>query len=316
MDFSSRTGYLASPHFREHLTGAGHPETHSRLDFIDQRISRTGLLHSLHLILPLSIDLKWVEKVHHPAYLDRLRSLTPVSGLLYLDPDTPVSPLSYQTALLAAGGVCQSVDEIFSGRIQNAFCAVRPPGHHARIGKGMGFCLINHVAVAARYAQEKYGIKRVAIIDWDVHHGNGTEEIFYEDPSVFYFSVHQYPFYPGTGGADEIGKKEGEGFTLNVPLDRWSGDREYFQVFEEILAPKMDFFKPELILISAGFDAHKDDPLAQMELSTEGFGRLTKIVKEIAGRFCNGKIVSVLEGGYNLDALAESVETHLRILLE
>lgn len=316
MALPSRTGYLATPYFREHLTGAGHPESLSRLDFIDQRMIRTGLLKELHLISPRTIDLKWVQKVHHTAYIDRLRSMIPVSGFAYLDPDTPVSPLSFQTALLASGGVCETLDEIFSGQIQNGFCAVRPPGHHARVSQGMGFCLINHVAVAARYAQEKYGVKRVAIIDWDVHHGNGTEEIFYEDPSVFYFSVHQYPFYPGTGSSNHIGEKAGEGFNLNVPLERWSGDRNYFQVFDGILAPKMAFFKPELMIISAGFDAHKEDPLAQMEVSTEGFGRLTKIVKELAGKFCGGKILSVLEGGYHLDALAESVETHLRILLE
>lgn len=316
MTFTTRTGYLASPHFREHLTGPGHPETPSRLDFIDHRITRTGLLKELRIISPRPIDLKWVEKVHSPSYLARLRSMIPGSGFAYLDPDTPVSPLSYQTALLASGGVCQTLDAIVSGQIQNGFCAVRPPGHHAKISQGMGFCLINHVAVAARYAQEHFGIKRVAIIDWDVHHGNGTEEIFFEDPTVFYFSVHQYPFYPGTGSSDQIGKEGGEGFTLNIPLESWSGDRDYFQVFEEILAPRMEIFKPELILISAGFDAHREDPLAQMELSTEGFGRLTKIVKEIAEMFCNGKILSVLEGGYNLDALAESVETHLRILIE
>jgi acetoin utilization deacetylase AcuC-like enzyme len=316
MTFTSRTGYLTSPHFREHLTGPSHPETLSRLDFIDQRIARTDLFKELRPISPRSLDPKWVVKVHSPAYLARLRSLIPVSGVAYLDPDTPISPLSYQTALLASGGICQTLDEIFSGQIQNGFCAVRPPGHHAKISQGMGFCLINHVAVAARYAQENYGVQRIAIIDWDVHHGNGTEEIFYEDPSVFYFSVHQYPFYPGTGSSDQTGKEEGEGFTLNVPLERGSGDRDYFLVFEEILAPKMAYFKPELMIISAGFDAHVEDPLAQMEVSTEGFGRLTKIVKEMAERFCNGKILSVLEGGYHLDALAESVETHLRILLE
>jgi acetoin utilization deacetylase AcuC-like enzyme len=263
-----------------------------------------------------SINLEWLSKVHDPRYLEQLRALAPVSDLLYLDPDTPISANSYSTALLAAGGVCQSVDDLFSDRIQNAFCAVRPPGHHAGVFSGSGFCLINHVAVAARYAQEKYGLKRVAILDWDVHHGNGTQEIFYEDPSVFYFSVHQYPFYPGTGASDETGDGEGEGLTLNVPLPRGSGDREYLTLFEEILVAKMALFKPELIVLSAGFDAHERDPLAQMEITTEGFGQLTRIVKQMAESFCKGKLVSVLEGGYHLEALADSVATHLRVLLE
>jgi acetoin utilization deacetylase AcuC-like enzyme len=311
-----KTGFLSSPRFREHLTGEGHPESPHRLDAIERLLSQNGLIGELQPISGQSIALEWLSKVHDSRYLERLRSLTPVSDLLYLDPDTPVSANSYSTARLAAGGVCQSVDDIFSDKIQNAFCAVRPPGHHAGVFSGTGFCLINHVAVAARYAQEKYGLKRVAILDWDVHHGNGTQEIFYEDPSVFYFSVHQYPFYPGTGASDETGDGEGEGLTLNVPLPRGSGDREYLTLFEEILVAKMALFKPELIVLSAGFDAHERDPLAQMEITTEGFGQLTRIVKQMAESFCKGKLVSVLEGGYHLEALADSVATHLRVLLE
>ncbi|MHB8483576.1 MAG: histone deacetylase family protein, partial [Nitrospiria bacterium] len=187
---------------------------------------------------------------------------------------------------------------------------------HAKTGQAMGFCLINHVAVAARYVQQKYGVGRIAIIDWDVHHGNGTQEIFYEDPTVFYFSVHQFPFYPGTGSSRETGKGEGEGFTLNCPLDPQSGDTEYFHLFEDILFPRLEIFQPEFILISAGFDAHRNDPLARMEVSTGGFGRLTSIVRQMAEKFCGGRVVSVLEGGYHLEALAESVEQHLTGLME
>lgn len=311
-----KTGYLTNSHYREHLTGQGHPESPDRLDSVDRKIGQAGLSGRLYSISPRVIDLKWIYKVHHPSYISRLIGFSPTSDLIYLDPDTPVSPRSFSTALLAAGGVCQAVDDVQSGLIQNAFCAVRPPGHHARISTGMGFCLVNNIAVAARYAQERYGIKKVAILDWDVHHGNGTQEIFYKDPSVFYFSIHQYPFYPGTGNSKEIGELEGEGTTLNVPLDSGSGDKEYLRVFEDVLAPKIEMFQPELILISAGFDAHKNDPLAQMEISTEGFGRMTRVVKQLAEKVCSGKIISVLEGGYNLEALGDSVVTHLKVLLE
>ncbi len=309
------TGFLSSLHFREHLTGQGHPETPSRLDFIDRQIHRNPLFSPLIHLSPQPISDEWLFKVHPADYIRQLESSAPKEGLFYLDPDTPVSPLSFQTARLAAGGICRAADEIMQNKIRNVFCAVRPPGHHAGISQAMGFCLINHAAITARYLQEKHHLERIAIIDWDVHHGNGTQEIFYEDPSVFYFSVHQFPFYPGTGSSRETGRGKGEGFTLNAPLDRGKGDREYFDLFENVLYPRLEIFKPQWIIISAGFDAHRDDPLGQMEISTEGFGRLTSIVKKTAEQFCSGRIVSILEGGYNLEALAESVEKHISELM-
>jgi acetoin utilization deacetylase AcuC-like enzyme len=201
------------------------------------------------------------------------------------------------------------------GRVQNAFCAVRPPGHHAESTHAMGFCLFNNIAITARYLQQRHGLERVAIVDWDVHHGNGTQRTFYEDPSVFFFSTHQYPYYPGTGKADETGMGRGTGFTKNVPLPAGMGDTEYLQIFNTVLRPALKAYRPDVVLVSAGFDAHRDDPLAGMKLTTEGYVALTRVVKEIAGEFCQGRILSCLEGGYNLEALGASVEGHLRELV-
>jgi acetoin utilization deacetylase AcuC-like enzyme len=308
------TGLLSSPRFRDHLTGTRHPESPLRLSAIDRKILDSGLDRILVRVALREIEIKWLSQVHESGYLDLLKRRTPDSGLFYLDPDTPLSAESLAVALLASGGVCQGIDDLYSGRIANLFCAVRPPGHHAGISRGMGFCLINHVAVAARYAQGRHGAGKVAIVDWDVHHGNGTQEIFYRDPSVFYFSVHQYPFYPGTGSARERGEGEGEGFTLNVPLPAGSGDREYLKVFDDILPAALGAFSPDLILVSAGFDAHADDPLGQMEVSTAGFGKMTERVRILADEMCGGKLVSILEGGYDLEALGDSVVQHLRVL--
>jgi acetoin utilization deacetylase AcuC-like enzyme len=201
-------------------------------------------------------------------------------------------------------------------RADNAFCAVRPPGHHAESGHAMGFCLFNNVAIAARYFQKRYGLERIAIVDWDVHHGNGTQHVFYDDPTVFFFSTHQYPWYPGTGGADERGEGKGEGYTLNVPLSAGMGDKEYLDVFNRTLRLALKAYRPDAIIISAGFDAHRDDPLAGMNLTAEGYKALTRVVKEIAAEHAQGRVLSCLEGGYNLAALAASVEGHLRVLQE
>jgi len=230
--------------------------------------------------------------------------------------DTPVSRESYEAAVAAVGGVIAAVDGVMEGKVRNAFCAVRPPGHHAMKDRAMGFCLFNNVAVAARYAMKKHNLKKVLIVDWDVHHGNGTQAAFYDDPSVLYFSVHQHPFYPGTGTADEKGEGKAIGTKINVPLPAGSGDAEYRDALEKTLRPAAVAFRPELVLISAGFDAYEHDLLGRMKVTPQGFTELSRIVKAIAEGCCRGRIVSVLEGGYELDGLAACVEAHVRVLIE
>jgi acetoin utilization deacetylase AcuC-like enzyme len=222
---------------------------------------------------------------------------------------------SLAAAYLAAGGALAAVDAIMRGEVEHAFCAVRPPGHHAERSRAMGFCLFNNVAIAARYVQKKHGLSRVLIIDWDVHHGNGTQHSFEEDASILFFSTHQYPHYPGTGRATERGAGAGEGFTINVPMEAGDGDEEYHAIFMNILLPAADAFKPEFVIISAGFDAHRDDPLANMGLTETGYADLTGLVAGIARRHAEGRLLSSLEGGYNLTALAGSVDAHLQALL-
>jgi acetoin utilization deacetylase AcuC-like enzyme len=217
---------------------------------------------------------------------------------------------------MAVSGVLTAIDRVMEGSLLNAFCAVRPPGHHAESNRAMGFCLFNNVAIGARYLQKRHGLKRIFILDWDVHHGNGTQHSFYDDPTVFYFSTHQYPFYPGTGSEAERGAGEGEGTTLNCPLPSGSGDREMLSIFEKELASSVMSFSPDFILLSAGFDAHRDDPLASLQVTDGGFREMTRIVKSLAQTACQGRVVSSLEGGYNLAALARSVGVHLEILSE
>ncbi len=271
---------------------------------------------STQLLIPgsSSDSLEWVTAIHSPEYAKRVRDSCR-EGVKYMDSvDTPISPESYDVALAAVGGVLSAIDEVMAGNVSNAFCAVRPPGHHALRDRAMGFCLFNNVAISARYVQRKYGLSKVLIVDWDVHHGNGTQAAFYDDPTVLYFSTHQYPFYPGTGSEEEKGTGEGLGYNVNVPMPAGSGDEEYIKAFKEILKPKALEFKPDFVLISAGFDAHKDDLLGGMNVTVKGFEEMTAIVKDIAETCCNGRIVSVLEGGYNLSGLAESVEAHILAL--
>jgi acetoin utilization deacetylase AcuC-like enzyme len=259
---------------------------------------------------PVACPVEALLRVHPRAHVEQVRrACEDAPG--WIDPDTPVSQGSWDAALMSAGGALAACDAVASGLAGAAFVATRPPGHHAEAARAMGFCLFNNVAVAARHLQAAHGAGRVFILDWDVHHGNGTQHLFEEDDTVFYFSTHQYPFYPGTGARSERGRGRGEGFTLNVPLRAGSGDTEYLRAFREEMVPALDRFRPEFILISAGFDAHHDDPLAGMELTTEGYAALTVVAKEAADRLCGGRIVSLLEGGYDLAALAASVEAHL-----
>ena len=311
----AKTGLVYHPAYLEHDMGAGHPESPNRLRAIMQQLEQSGTLAQVTRIEPRKAEEKWITQVHTPSYVASLNRHAPTSGRVSLDPDTSMSPGSLNAAYLAAGGALAGVDAIMAGQVDQVFCAVRPPGHHAEAGRAMGFCFYNNVAIAARYVQKKYGLSRVLIVDWDVHHGNGTQHSFEDDPSVLFFSTHQYPHYPGSGWMTERGKGDGEGFTINVPMEAGEGDEEYQAVFLKSLVPAADAFKPEFVIISSGFDAHKDDPLASMGLTEAGYADLTGIVAGIAKRHAKGRILSSLEGGYNLTALAASVDTHIQALL-
>ncbi len=311
----SKTGLVYSEQFQTHNTGPNHPERPARVTYVYNFLKKKELFKDLVLISPEPATLEQIEAVHSKHYIERAESASR-SGQGILDSmDTAICEDSYEVALLAAGGVIQLIDAVMAGDVRNGFALVRPPGHHAEKDKSLGFCIFNNIAIGAKYLQREYGLKRILIIDWDVHHGNGTQHTFETDPSVFFFSVHQYPFYPGTGSEAEIGRGAGEGFTLNVPLKAGSGNREYQHVFEEIFYPKASAFKPEFILISAGFDAHDADPLAHMSLSDEMYGFFTDMAVKLAKENGHQRIVSVLEGGYDLDAIARSIYIHVKHLM-
>ena len=310
-----KTGLVYHPGYLEHDMGPGHPESPNRLRAIMQQLEQSGTMARMTKIEARKAEDESLTRVHSPSYVLSLNRHAPTSGRVSLDPDTSMSPGTLHAAYLAAGGALAAVDAIMAQQVDHVFCAVRPPGHHAEAGRAMGFCFFNNVAIAARYVQKKYGLTRVLIVDWDVHHGNGTQHSFEDDPSILFFSTHQYPHYPGTGRGTERGKEAGEGFTINVPMEAGEGDDDYRSVFQKVLVPAADDFKPEFVIISAGFDAHKDDPLASMGLTESGYAELTEIVADIAKRHARGRILSSLEGGYNLTALAASVHAHIGALL-
>jgi len=313
---SAKTGLVYDDIYIEHKTTFGHPECSERLVWIVERLKAGGLYSELIKLKPVPADRCWIEKVHAPKYIDRAKSSSE-NGAGYLDTgDVPISLKSYEAAVMAAGGVLTAIDAVMEQKVSNAFCAVRPPGHHALENRAMGFCIFNNVAIGTRYVQDKHNLPKVLIVDWDVHHGNGTQAAFYDDPNVLYFSVHQYPFYPGTGSQAEQGSGIGLHTNINVPLPAGSGDDQYIKTFEEKLVPAASSFAPDFVLVSAGFDAHKGDLLGGMRVTDRGFARLTQIVKSIAERFCAGRLVSVLEGGYGLEGLAASVEAHIRVLMQ
>ena len=299
---------------RDSSNGAGHPESPERLRAIDRRLASFALRDRLVELPARDARFEELARVHAPEYIRSIER-TRERPFTVLDPDTGATSESYGAALRAAGGVLAAVDAVLDGRLQGAFALVRPPGHHAEKDRAMGFCLFNNIAVAAACASSSRGLERVLIVDWDVHHGNGTMHAFYDRPEVLYFSIHQYPHYPGTGSAGEIGVGPGAGYTVNVPLPGGQGDSEYLAVFHQVLLPVAVEFSPQLILVSAGFDAHRDDPLADMQLSTEGFAGLTAVLLSLAGRCCPGRVVFALEGGYHLQALGEGVLCVLSALL-
>jgi acetoin utilization deacetylase AcuC-like enzyme len=289
-----------------------------RLPAVYKGIEDAGLLERLTLIKATTADLKWVETVHDPDYIRRFQSACSIGDNIFDSPDNQMCTASYEIALLAVGGVLEAVRLVMEGELDNAFCAVRPPGHHAEIDKAMGFCYFNNVAIAARYIQKKWDIKRVGIVDFDVHHGNGTQHIFENDPTVFYYSIHQHPTfaYPGTGREFELGKDAGHGFTKNSPVLPGQGDREYKQLLQKDLFPVFSDFKPEVILVSSGFDAHIEDNMSDIKLTTEGFTWIIEKIVEMANRYAQGRLISVLEGGYSIKRLPELTHNHVKVLLK
>ena len=309
----NKTGFISHPQYLKHDTEP-HPENPGRLKAIQGKIESSKIYPHLIFPEPRRATADELTANHDPSHINHVRNSCR-NGVQNLDGDTVICPDSWDAAVLSAGAGLTAVDQIVTGQLDNAFTAVRPPGHHAEKDRSMGFCLFNNVAIAARYAIKKHGLNRVCIFDWDVHHGNGTQHSFYSDPSVHYSSIHQYPFYPGTGDKDETGIGDGLGTTLNFPLDAFNGDQAYLDIVKNKLMPVIQSFKPDLIIISAGFDAHEDDPLAQMRVSSSCYGKMTDMVLKAAENICNGRLLSMLEGGYNHTALADSVLEHVNALV-
>ena len=309
-----KTGFLFDPVYLHHDTGAGHPECSERLARSMQYLQDQHWFEQLQSIPSRMVEQDWLETVHDYQYINRAKK-TCASGVPFLDSmDVSICKKSFDVALQATGGVLEIADQLVANHIDNGFALIRPPGHHAEKDMALGFCLFNNVAILARYLQKQHGINKVMILDWDVHHGNGTQHTFEDDPSVLYISTHQYPYYPGTGAWYETGSGRGEGATLNCPMSAGTGDAEYEKVFMEKILPKLDQFQPEMFIISAGFDAHRDDPLGQINLSTDFYAWMTKVLMEKAEKYAKGKIISVLEGGYHLKRLPECVGLHLATL--
>jgi acetoin utilization deacetylase AcuC-like enzyme len=312
----ARVAFISGDIYSQHDTGAYAFENAGRLLAISDGLTKDGLWPRLKQAAPRPATLDWVETVHRPDYIATVKKDVESGASQLSTGHTLISRDSFEVALWAVGAALAACDEVMLGKADRVFCAIRPPGHHAGIATGMGFCIFNNAAVAARYVQKKYTLHRVLIIDWDLHHGNGTQEIFYRDGTVFYFSTHQWPWYPWTGRADETGEAEGKGTTLNVPLPAGSGDRELLAAFEEKLRPAMDRFRPELILISAGFDSRTGDLLGRFRVTDQGYKSLTRVAAAIAQDHASGRLVSLLEGGYSLDGLAKAVSAHIEALLE
>ncbi|HJY84752.1 MAG TPA: histone deacetylase [Candidatus Binatia bacterium] len=314
----SRLALVRDERFRDHLTPEMHPESPKRLVAIDQALKSTGLIQEVKQLAPRPASEDELSVVHEAGYIEELLEVGKKARrsrhLVMLDADTWMSPESYDTAKLAAGAGLVAVDALDEDKIGSSFVVARPPGHHALADRPMGFCLFNNIAVAARYAQKTLGCQRVFIIDWDVHHGNGTQATFYNDPSVFFLSLHQYPFWPpNSGWYMEHGAGEGKGYNINVPLPAGTGDRGYLRAWEQLVRPVCLEYKPDLILVSAGYDAHEFDPLAQQRISTSGYAALSKKLRELAAQ-CSSKIIAFLEGGYNTRALSEAALVTMKVL--
>lgn len=308
------TGIYFNELFLEHDTGFGHPERPDRLRAVIKTLSETGLAgQACRMITNSPADVEAIARVHDRDYIARIQESC-LSALRHLDSDTVVSQKSYEAALLAAGAGLAAADAVMSGELTNAFCAVRPPGHHAEANRAMGFCLFNNIAVVAQHLKNRHGLDRILILDWDVHHGNGTQNAFYDDDQVLFMSLHQWPLYPGTGSPHETGTGKGLSYTKNITFAPHTSAQEYVEVFKREVDSVFQKFQPEFVLISAGFDAHADDPLAQLMLTEEDFAEMTRFVVEQASLFAESRLVSLLEGGYDLRALAQSVQSHVGAL--
>jgi acetoin utilization deacetylase AcuC-like enzyme len=306
-----KTGLITSDTYQNHNTGDGHPE---KIDRVTAVIDNLKKLDNKNLIWkkPSKFNRSLLEITHNPDYINFVEKSFPKKGLSFLDGDTVVSPGSKEATSDAVGSIITAIDGVQNKEFKNAFCAVRPPGHHAKKNKAMGFCIYNNVAVGANYLIDKYKLNKIAIIDFDVHHGNGTQDIFHDNEKVLYISTHQFPFYPGTGSEQEKGKYNN---IFNIPLPAGTTSQEYLNAYEFVLK-KINQFKPEFVLLSAGFDAHKNDPLAQFQLESKDFYEITRRTLELSKLYCDGKVVSILEGGYDLLALQESSEMHVNALIE
>lgn len=310
-----KVGIVLDKLYVDHENGMGHPESPERLLAIIEMLKTTKLLEEVVRVEPRDATRDEVTLVHDPKYFDLIAS-TRGKPRVFLDPDTSTCPVSFNAAVRAVGGMLSSIESVLKGEVDIAFPLVRPPGHHAERERAMGFCLFNNVAVGGAYLVRVKGFERVLVVDWDVHHGNGTQNMFYSSSEVLYFSTHQYPYYPGTGGINEVGKEDGAGYTVNVPLPAGMGDKEYIRIFSEILGPVIDQYKPQFILVSAGFDTYFEDPLGGMRVTPQGFAQMTRFLKESAEKHCDGKMVLILEGGYNLEGLWLSTKEVMEELLE
>ena len=306
-----KTGFISAKSSLNHDTGDGHPENKYRIQSILERLKKRNL-SNLEWSEPRKFDESYLNKTHNSLYINEVKKAFPNKGQFFLDGDTVISPGSKEASYDAVSSIISAIDFVKNKRLKNAFCAVRPPGHHAEYDKAMGFCIFNNVAVGANYLIDKYKSQRVAIIDFDVHHGNGTQNIFYSNKKVLYISTHQYPHFPGTGASHEKGSHNN---IFNLPLPAGTSSDEYFDAYEHVLK-KLNEFKPEFIFFSAGFDAHKDDPLSNINLKSRDYFEITKRTLIASKDYCKGNIVSILEGGYDLNALAESTEEHIRALIE
>lgn len=305
------TGLFQDSIFAEHDTGPGHPESPARHAAVTRALAQAGLTKRLPALPSRPAEWAELERCHPRRYIELVRTESAAGQGTLSTGDTQFGPRSLEAALQAVGGVLGAVDAVMTGVHRRAFCAVRPPGHHARAEQGMGFCFFNNIALGARHAQRRHGADKIAIVDWDVHHGNGTQDLFYEDGSVLFFSTHQSPWYPFTGAVAETGEGRGRGTTLNCPLAAGAGIMEVGAAFEERLLPALEVFKPDLILISAGFDSRENDPLGRFRLTDADFVRLTRLLKQAADRLCEGRLVSALEGGYQMEGLAKAVTAHV-----